>query len=134
MLPSSIPHWARPPGRTILPIGEMENLIAKGGQPAPRGAGLLTMTSVDLTALNEQFALEDHLSFQEGPGGLPVAAIKNNYATATVVLQGAHVLAYRPLDGRPVLWTSGSSRFEPGHPGRNPRLLALVCRPSYRPE
>lgn len=67
-----------------------------------------------LQHLNEQFAIEDHLHFKSGPGGLTVAEINNTTATATVALLGANVLSFQPHDERPVLWVSDHSRYEIG--------------------
>lgn len=74
------------------------------------------MTSVD--SLNAAFGIGDTLRFAAGPGGLPTVEIANRMATARVCLHGAHVMAYTPRGSGPLLWMSGSSRFEPGSPIR----------------
>lgn len=67
----------------------------------------------DLDALNEQFGTPQ-LIFKTGPGGLTTAEIETDEATAAVVLQGGHVLSFRPHGQRPVLWVSHHSYFTPG--------------------
>lgn len=71
-----------------------------------------------LKALNEQFGLASQLVFKTGPGGLTTAEIDSAHATATVVLQGAHVLSFQPHNQQPVLWVSSNSYFAPGKPIR----------------
>lgn len=68
----------------------------------------------NLTALNEQFGLASQLVFKAGPGGLTTAEIDNRYATATVVLQGGHILSFQPHNQQPVLWVSRDSHFASG--------------------
>ncbi len=74
--------------------------------------------ATSISELNDQHAIDGHLAFKEGPGGLTVAEISNEHATASVALFGAHVLAFRPRDSEPVLWLSGESRFDGMHPIR----------------
>jgi len=69
-------------------------------------------------ALNARFAIPGELEFVEGPGGLPVASIRNEWAGAGVCLLGGHVLSYEPAGGEPVLWMSAKSWFEEGKPIR----------------
>ena len=81
-------------------------------------------------ALNERFAVADHLAFCAGPGGLTVAEIANARAAARVALHGAHVLSYQPRGRRPVLWMSARSRFEAGAPIRGG---IPICWPWFGP-
>jgi D-hexose-6-phosphate mutarotase len=53
-----------------------------------------------------------------GRGGLPRVEVATPLARAEVYLQGAHVTAYAPRDGPPVLFLSRASRFAPGVPIR----------------
>ncbi|NOK62974.1 MAG: D-hexose-6-phosphate mutarotase [Chloroflexi bacterium AL-W] len=83
-----------------------------------------------LEELNRQFGVEHQLSFVDGPGGLPVAAIRNTHAHATVALYGGHVLSYQPHDQAPVLWSSAQSFYEVGKPMRGG---VPVCWPWFGP-
>ncbi len=68
--------------------------------------------------LNERFGIPGELEFVEGPGGLPVASIRNEGGGAGVCLLGGHVLSYEPSGQEPVLWVSAESHFEVGRPIR----------------
>ncbi|MBN1676707.1 MAG: D-hexose-6-phosphate mutarotase [Kiritimatiellae bacterium] len=74
------------------------------------------MSSVD--ALNDEFAIAEHVTFMAGPGGLTVAAVSNAHATARVALHGAHVMAFQPHGQAPVLWMSKKCYYEVGKPIR----------------
>jgi glucose-6-phosphate 1-epimerase len=76
------------------------------------------MPEVSLDALNERFAIPGHVSFEAAPGGLPVAAVNNGHAAATVALLGGQVLSYQPHGHDPVLWVSKRSHFQVGRPVR----------------
>lgn len=64
--------------------------------------------------LNKRFGIRGQITFKSGSGGLAVADINNQYATATVFLHGAHVTSFRPKGQGEVLFLSGLSRFESG--------------------
>lgn len=70
------------------------------------------MPSID--QLNEQFALNGHLSFEPGPGNLPMAHINNKLATGLVSLYGGQALKFQPHDQPPVLWLSDHAHYQPG--------------------
>lgn len=68
-----------------------------------------------LDGLNERFGLKDALRFEEGPGGLTLAKIATDAATAEIYLQGAHVAAWQPASAEhPVLFMSARSHFAAG--------------------
>lgn len=69
---------------------------------------------VDYQKLNEQHAIPGHLSFHPGPGELCMAVINNAHAAAIITLAGGHVMTYTPHGGKPLLWVSPKSAFEPG--------------------
>ncbi|MEZ4834924.1 MAG: D-hexose-6-phosphate mutarotase [Caldilineaceae bacterium] len=71
-----------------------------------------------LSSLNQQFGIDDRLVFVAGPGDLPVARVRNDFAIAEIALLGAHVLSYQPHDTEPVLWVSSQSNFAVGKPIR----------------
>jgi glucose-6-phosphate 1-epimerase len=65
--------------------------------------------------LNERFSLKDALRFEEGPGGLTLAKIATDAATAEIYLQGAHVARWQPASAEdPVLFMSAKSHFAEG--------------------
>ncbi|HEX9373905.1 MAG TPA: D-hexose-6-phosphate mutarotase [Roseiflexaceae bacterium] len=72
------------------------------------------MSTPEIQALNDQYAIGEHITFAAGPGGLPVAEIRNAHAAATIALQGGHVVAFQPHRQAPVLFVSRNSLFEAG--------------------
>jgi D-hexose-6-phosphate mutarotase len=72
------------------------------------------MMNVDPQALNDQYAIGRHITFAAGPGGLPIADIRNGSASATVALQGAHVVAFQPHEQAPVLFASRNAIYRAG--------------------
>jgi glucose-6-phosphate 1-epimerase len=73
---------------------------------------------LDLTQLNEHFAIPGILSFHETAAGLAYASVTAPNATATVYLQGAHLSAWQPSGRKPVLFLSRKSDLLPGKPIR----------------
>jgi len=72
------------------------------------------MLTTDPAVLNEQFAIAQHITFAATTGGLPVAEIHNSHATASVAVQGGHVITFQPHGQQPVLWVSSLSVYAPG--------------------
>lgn len=72
------------------------------------------MPDTDYGLLNERFGIRGQLSFSAGPGDLPVAAVGNSLASATIALQGAHVMTWMPRGQQPVLWLSRVAKFAAG--------------------
>ena len=76
-----------------------------------------------------RFAIAGQLSFREGAGGLTYADIDNHGGRATVCLQGAHVVSFRPKSQQePVVWVSDAAKFAPG---KSIRGGAPVCWPWF---
>ena len=48
-----------------------------------------------------------------GEAGLPVLLVENAHGRAVIALQGAHVLAFRPMDQREMLWLSPRCKLQP---------------------
>lgn len=78
--------------------------------------------------LNRRFGLDRQLVFDTGPGGLTVARIANDQASATIALQGAHVLAWQPRGEEPVIWLSPEAKFAPG---KSVRGGVPICWPWF---
>ena len=77
----------------------------------------LAAEKLDAQQLNKVFALEDpdnSLSFKMGEGDIPIVEIKNQHASATISLQGAHLLNWKPVDEEEVIWVSDEATFAPG--------------------
>jgi len=84
-----------------------------------------------LATLNSRFGLAEQLKFVAGPGGLIFAEIDNDFGTAYLCLQGAHITTFRPKDqDEPVIWLSDYAKFAPG---KSIRGGAPVCWPWFGP-
>ena len=76
-----------------------------------------------------QFAIPGHLSFRVGAGGLTYADIDNDGGRATICLQGAHLVSFRPKSQQhPVVWVSEDAKFAPG---KSIRGGVPVCWPWF---
>lgn len=80
--------------------------------------------------LNARFA-QPGLNFRDDPSGLVFAEIDSPQATASICLQGAHLVTWRPKDqAEPVVWVSAAARFAPG---KSIRGGVPVCWPWFGP-
>ncbi len=80
--------------------------------------------------LNKDFALTDTLSFIESKGGITIAMISNEHASAQISLYGAHVMSFEPNDSEEVLMMSSKCVFEIGTPLRGG---IPICFPWFGP-
>ena len=67
--------------------------------------------------LNKRFSIEDaanSLKFKAGKGDIPVVEIKSDLASATISLQGAHILSWKPSNERDVIWISNDASYAMG--------------------
>jgi glucose-6-phosphate 1-epimerase len=82
-----------------------------------------------ITALNTQFGIEGQLSFSEDASGLVVAKIENAQGTASLCLQGAHLMSWQPKSQSvPVVWLSRDAKLAAG---KSIRGGAPVCWPWF---
>jgi len=76
-----------------------------------------------------RFIIPGQLSFRQGAGGLTYVDIDNHGGRATLCLQGAHVVSYRPKSQQaPVVWVSDAAKFAPG---KSIRGGVPVCWPWF---
>lgn len=81
-------------------------------------------------ALNARFNLPG-LGFRDDAGGLTFAEVDTPQATATICLQGAHLVTWRPKhQAQPVIWVSEAAKFAPG---KSIRGGMPVCWPWFGP-
>lgn len=79
--------------------------------------------------LNLQFGIGGQLGFRADTGGLIIAEINNAHATASLCLQGAHLMAWQPKSQTlPVVWLSRDARLVPG---KSIRGGVPVCWPWF---
>lgn len=83
-----------------------------------------------ITELNNSFAIEEQLVFEEVAGGLIVAVITNESAEALIALQGAQVLKWSPRMCGPVIWLSDEANYTRG---KSVRGGVPVCWPWFGP-
>jgi glucose-6-phosphate 1-epimerase len=88
------------------------------------------MTNSALSALNMRYGIAGQVSFKDGPGGLTMAEVANAHATATIALQGAHVMTFVPRGEQPLLWLSAFAKFAPG---KSIRGGVPICWPWFGP-
>ncbi len=78
-----------------------------------------------------RFAIPGQLAFRQGAGGLTYVDIDNHGGRATLCLQGAHLVSYRPKSQQtPVVWVSDAAKFAPG---KSIRGGVPVCWPWFGP-
>ena len=79
--------------------------------------------------LNNRFAIADQLRFNSAGDGLLVAEITNAHSSATLCLQGGHVMSWQPKGASaPVVWLSKLAKLAPG---KSIRGGAPVCWPWF---
>ena len=79
--------------------------------------------------LNNQFGINAELNFVEDSSGLIVAEIRNAQATASLCLQGAHLMTWQPKSQAvPVVWLSRDAKLAAG---KSIRGGAPVCWPWF---
>lgn len=79
--------------------------------------------------LNTQFGIAGQLNFRNDASGLVVAEIDNAQATASLCLQGAHLMTWRPKSqAEPVVWLSRDAKLAAG---KSIRGGAPVCWPWF---
>jgi len=79
--------------------------------------------------LNKQFGIEGQLTFRDDASGLVVADFSNAQATASLCLQGAHLMNWQPKSqAQPVVWLSRDAKMAAG---KSIRGGAPVCWPWF---
>lgn len=72
---------------------------------------------INVEDLNKNFSFEignNSLRFKIGKGDIPIVEIQNEQASATISLQGAHVLSWKPVAEDDVIWLSNDATFALG--------------------
>ncbi len=69
---------------------------------------------MNLTELNQRFAISSHVQFKEIADGMIIAEVSNQHALSNIALQGAHVATFQPRGEEPVIWLSPQAKFAPG--------------------
>lgn len=72
------------------------------------------MNTLSVEQLNKDFSFQtetSNLYFRMGEGNIPVIEIQNQYASARISLQGAHLLSWQPVGEDEVIWLSTDANF-----------------------
>jgi glucose-6-phosphate 1-epimerase len=69
---------------------------------------------MNAAALQERFAVPGMLGFEDTPSGLVLAHVTTLHAEATLCLQGAHLMHWRPAGHQPVLFLSPRNELKRG--------------------
>lgn len=86
------------------------------------------MSNID--ALNKQFGISGEVDFREIATGITVVDVRNKSASASIVMQGAHLIDWTPQGGKPVIWLSPDAKFGVG---KSIRGGVPVCWPWFGP-
>lgn len=84
----------------------------------------------DISVLNEAWGIEGHLTFVLGKGDMPVIEINNDFAQASIALQGAHILSFQPKGEDELIWMSEDATFAVG---KSLRGGVPICWPWFGP-
>ncbi len=90
-----------------------------------------TVSNMNLDQLNDTFALQaadNTLRFKTGKGDITVVEIQNQYASAKISLQGAHILSWIPAGEEEVIWLSEDAKFAAG---KSVRGGVPICWPWF---
>jgi len=77
----------------------------------------MSLDNIAIEQLNQTFSIENNnqsLNFKMGKGDIPVVEVKNEFSSALISLQGAHVLSWKPVGEDDVIWLSSDAKFAIG--------------------
>ncbi len=74
--------------------------------------------NTDIAVLNSCFGIDDQVVFKTISEHFSIVEIDNAHASASISLQGAHLMSWVPKGGEPVIWMSQEASFESGKPIR----------------
>ena len=84
----------------------------------------------DIERWNSNYGIAEQVVFLNGRGDMPVVEIRNELATASIALQGAHVLGFQAKGQEPLIWMSDDAAFAPG---KSLRGGVPICWPWFGP-
>lgn len=67
-----------------------------------------------ISTLNDTFGITGELSFRDAGDGFVVIDINNHHCTASIAMQGAHLMTWIPKDEQPVIWMSPVAKLAQG--------------------
>jgi len=72
----------------------------------------LSDLKMDVTALDNKFGIDNVVVFDKKPNDQVVVKITNDFAQAEIMLQGAHLIHWQPVDEEAVIWLSEDALFQ----------------------
>jgi glucose-6-phosphate 1-epimerase len=78
--------------------------------------------------LNQRFGKDSMASFCEMPNGFVLVEVNNAHASASIAMQGAHLIRFQPKGEEPLIWTSPEAKLAPG---KSIRGGVPVCWPWF---
>ena len=82
----------------------------------------------NVTGLNSKFGIGQQLIFETAANGQIIAVINNDQASASIALQGSHLMTWVPTEFEPVIWLSPAAKLAPG---KSIRGGAPICWPWF---
>ena len=79
-------------------------------------------------SLNDEFGIKGQLAFRDAGDGFIVIDIDNSHCTASIAVQGAHLMTWTPKGERPVIWMSPVAKL--AH-GKSIRGGVPICWPWF---
>ncbi|MDQ6983313.1 MAG: D-hexose-6-phosphate mutarotase, partial [Ghiorsea sp.] len=70
--------------------------------------------NMDIQQLTKTFSIQDKLNFRDAGSGFFIIEIDSGLCSASMTLQGAHVMTWQPKGEEPVLWLSPDTKLEKG--------------------
>lgn len=80
------------------------------------------------TTLNDDFGIKGQLAFRDAGDGFIVIDIDNRHCTASIAMQGAHLMRWTPKGEQPVIWMSPVAKL--AH-GKSIRGGVPICWPWF---
>lgn len=68
----------------------------------------------NIAVLNDRFTIDEKINFRDMGAGFIVAEITNRHGSASIALQGAHLLSWLPSGQSPVIWMSQDAKLARG--------------------
>jgi len=78
--------------------------------------------------LTQRFSIDEVISFHENENGFLIIEVNNHHATATIAMQGAHLMSYHPKGQEPLIWMSPVAKLAKG---KSIRGGVPVCWPWF---
>ncbi|MDX8409835.1 MAG: D-hexose-6-phosphate mutarotase [Mariprofundales bacterium] len=83
-----------------------------------------------IPTLNSDFGIDGQLAFRDAGEGFIVIDIDNSHCTASIAMQGAHLMTWAPTGKQPVIWMSPVAKLAPG---KSIRGGVPICWPWFGP-